>query len=62
MALTTALKRQYGDYLGFQDQLQRWRRAPGEKLGALATDNIALGRSGTTVPSEEGPVAAVGWI
>ncbi|MGH0149341.1 UNVERIFIED_CONTAM: hypothetical protein FKN15_027584 [Acipenser sinensis] len=46
-ALTTALKRRFGDCdsnLGLQEQLQHRRRAPGEKLGALAADIARLAR------------------
>ncbi|RXM34922.1 hypothetical protein EOD39_13585 [Acipenser ruthenus] len=44
-ALTTALKWRFKEcdsYLGLQEQLQCWRRAPGEKLGVLAKDVTRL--------------------
>ncbi|MGH0152277.1 UNVERIFIED_CONTAM: hypothetical protein FKN15_054514 [Acipenser sinensis] len=44
-ALTTALKWRFKEcdsYLGLQEQLQCWRRAPGEKPGALATEVTRL--------------------
>ncbi|RXM29392.1 hypothetical protein EOD39_8818 [Acipenser ruthenus] len=43
--LIEALKRRFGDrqsYLALQNQLQLCRRAPGEKLGALAADIARL--------------------